>query len=490
MSRSFADALSTTLAPSLSSQPVEQLGLESTIHLLPLWDCTLDINCCGSAATRGFEQNPLLPGILLIENCRHVGMLSRRQFFERMSRPYSRELFTRRPLKNLYEFIQGAALILPQTTLITDAVQQALQRSPDSIYEPIIVDTDLGYRLLEMQQLLLAHSQIHTLLITVLQQSETSAHEQAKQLQQTLDQLQQTNAQLIQSEKMSALGQLVAGIAHEINNPVTFIAGNLIHVVQYSEDLLAVVKLYQNQFPEALEGVQPINDAIDLAFIQKDFPALLGSMQIGVDRIRQIVLSLRNFARHDESDRKTVDIHEGIESTLVILRHRFADNATMQVIQLVKDYGDLPLVDCYPGALNQVVMNLLSNAIDALEEGAKTEAIPLGIQLPNGETSQNLANSVNPRSYIPVITIRTAQMGDRVQISIADNGIGIPEQIKRHLFSPFFTTKPVGKGTGLGLSISHQIIVDKHKGKMSCISKPGQGTEFQIEVPLSASVQE
>jgi signal transduction histidine kinase len=482
---SFTDTLSSESANSLAFLSVPQLGLKSTIYVLPLWDYSLDLSRHGRDAICAFEQNPLLPGILLVEQGQHVGLLSRRQLFERMSRPYSRELFTRRPLRNLYEFVETETILLPDTTLITEAVQKALERSPDSIYEPIIVETATGYRLLEMQQLLLAQSQIHTLLTTVLQQSEASARDQTKQLQQTLEQLQQTNAQLIQSEKLSALGQLVAGVAHEINNPVTFIAGNLTHVVQYSEELLTLVNLYQKHCPQPLEEIAILNQDADLEFIKEDFPALLCSMQTGVDRIRQIVLSLRNYARHDESDRKTVDIHEGIESTLIILKHRFADNATLQVIQLVKHYGNLPPVDCYPGALNQVFMNLLSNAIDALEEGAKTEAVPLGIQLPNGQTSHNPASSISPRSYIPMITIRTEHIGDRVQISISDNGVGIPEQIKRHLFSPFFTTKPVGKGTGLGLSISHQIVVDKHSGQMSCISKPGQGTEFQIEIPVS-----
>jgi signal transduction histidine kinase len=463
------------------------LGLMSTIQTLPLWNYTLNLSCLGIEAIQSFDQDPLLPGILLFNQQGYVGMLSRRQFFERMSRPYSRELFAQRPLKKLYEIIRGESLILSDTTLITEGVRRSLSRSPDCIYEPIVVETEAGYRLLEMQQLLLAHSQIHTILTGVLQQSEACAQEQAHTLKQTLDKLQQTHSQLIQSEKMSALGQLVAGVAHEINNPVTFIAGNIMHVTQYSNDLLALLDLYQTQYPQLQNPIHELSQAIDLDFIKTDFPALLSSMQMGVDRIRQIVLSLRNFARHDESDRKTVDIHEGIESTLIILKHRLATTNTSKTIQIVKHYGDLPMVDCYAGALNQVFMNVLSNAIDALDEGMRAESFPVSAQ-PNNKSSFNSASHLpSPRSYIPMITIHTEQIGDRVSIRITDNGIGIPEQIKRHLFSPFLTTKPVGKGTGLGLSISHQIVVDQHQGKLSCTSTPGQGTEFKIEIPISIS---
>lgn len=287
--------------------------------------------------------------------------------------------------------------------------------------------------------------------------------ERTAELQQTLEHLQHTQTQLIQSEKMSSLGQLVAGIAHEINNPVNFIAGNIGYANQYTKQLMELIALYQKHCPQAIDEIKAYEAEIDLDFIRQDFPKLLASMQMGTERIREIVLNLRNFSRLDESDLKQVNIHEGIDSTLVILKHRLKANR----IDLVKNYGDLPLVECYAGTLNQVFMNLLANAIDALEAAQNSEV--------NSE--------VPPRPSRIEICTRVVD-GDRVLILIKDNGPGIPPAVQHRIFDPFFTTKPVGKGTGLGLSISYQIIVEKHRGSLDCKSAPGQGTEFYIEIPL------
>ncbi len=283
---------------------------------------------------------------------------------------------------------------------------------------------------------------------------------------QALQALQQTQAQLIQTEKMSSLGQLVAGVAHEINNPINFIYGNLPHASTYIQDLLALVKLYDAKFGDRDPEIQQFRDDIDLDFLAHDLPPMLDSIQIGADRIREIVLSLRNFSRLDEAAMKRVDIHEGIDSTLLILQNRLKSSAGHPGIEVVKQYGKLPVVECYPGQLNQVFMNILSNAIDALEHY-------------NQQRSPQEIHT-NPA----VITIYTKSTETSVAICIGDNGPGIPAEIQTRLFDPFFTTKPIGKGTGLGLSISYQIVVDKHHGTLQCSSKPCKGTEFWIEIPV------
>lgn len=306
-----------------------------------------------------------------------------------------------------------------------------------------------------------------------LKESEAEYKDQAKQLEKALQSLQQTQAQLIQSEKMSSLGQLVAGIAHEINNPINFIYGNLNHVSGYVQDVLKLIHLYQDQYPSPTAVIQVESEAMDLEFLMEDLPKVVASMRLGSERIRQIVLSLRNFSRLDEAEMKSVDVHEGIDSTLLILQNRLKSRSEHSGIQVIKEFGDLPLVECYPGQLNQVFMNLLVNAIDALEERDRDRS-PEAIQQ-------------NP-STIGITTEVTKK--DRVTIRIADNGPGIPKKARRRLFEPFFTTKPTGKGTGLGLAISYQIVVEKHKGKLECHSTVGQGAEFAIEIPIQQDIKQ
>ncbi|MBN3923174.1 GAF domain-containing protein [Nostoc sp. NMS4] len=302
--------------------------------------------------------------------------------------------------------------------------------------------------------------------------AETEARNQAVQLEHTLHKLQETQTRLIQTEKMSGLGQLVAGVAHEINNPVNFIYGNLCYASDYTEQLLEIVRLYQLHYPHPHSEIQGAIKAIDFEFLVEDLPKIMTSMQVGTERIRSIVLSLRNFSRLDEAENKRVDLHEGIDNTLLILQYRLKGNAELPRIEIIKDYGNIPLVECYAGQMNQVFMNIFSNAIDVLEVGS-------------GQW-QNQGDKENNSCSIPTIQISTKVSADnsRLLIRISDNGPGMTEDVKKRIFDPFYTTKPVGKGTGLGLAISYQIIVEKHGGIMECISEPGKGTEFWIEIPI------
>ncbi|MFB2893278.1 PAS domain S-box protein [Aerosakkonemataceae cyanobacterium BLCC-F50] len=311
-------------------------------------------------------------------------------------------------------------------------------------------------------QLAIALSQAE--LYTQAQNSAKEAQQKAQELELTLNQLQQTQAQLIQTEKMSSLGQLVAGVAHEINNPVNFIYGNLTHAEQYTSELLNLIELYQKHYAQPPAEIAQEIEEIDLDFLASDLPKLLVSMKMGAERIRQIVLSLRNFSRLDEAEMKDVDIHEGIDNTLLILQNRIKAKSDRPAIQIVKEYGKLPLVQCYAGQLNQVFMNIINNAVDALE-------------MKHWEKEQ---------PPLPKIIIETKVSANKTHaiISITDNGPGMSEQVKTHLFDPFFTTKAVGKGTGLGLSISYQIVVEKHQGTLKCESQINQGATFIIEIPI------
>ncbi|MBE9125035.1 MULTISPECIES: ATP-binding protein [unclassified Coleofasciculus] len=282
------------------------------------------------------------------------------------------------------------------------------------------------------------------------------AQSQAQQLEKLLIELQQSHLQVIHTEKMSSLGQLVAGIAHEINNPVNFICSSLIFAHQYARDLLKLLQLYTQDSPSLLPELQAEAEAIELDYLIHDFPKLLDSMQVAADRIFNIGRTIKNFSRVDEAEMSLANLHDGIDSTLVILQHRLKPNGEFTGVEVVKEYGELPLVECYAGQLNQVFMNLLSNAIDVLETQSE------------------------PR----IIKISTDLKQSQVVVQIADNGPGISPEVKNRIFDPFFTTKPIGKGTGLGLSISHKIVEEKHGGVLSCVSQPGQGTEFWIELPI------
>jgi two-component system, NtrC family, sensor kinase len=304
--------------------------------------------------------------------------------------------------------------------------------------------------------------------ITDRHNAEVKLRQQTQQLEQALAELGSAQSHLVQSEKMSSLGQLVAGVAHEINNPVNFIYGNLNYANGYIQDLLKLVALYQEHYPQPVAEVQTEMETIDLDFLMGDLPNLFASMKIGADRIQQIVLSLRNFSRMDEAECKPVDIHEGIDSTLMILQNRTKPKPDHPGIMIHREYGALPAVECYAGQLNQVFMNILSNAIDALEER---------------DTQRSLAEIKEFPSAIGIHTEVTD--AHHIAIRISDNGVGMPETVQQRIFDPFFTTKPVGKGTGMGLAISYQVVTEKHRGTLQCHSTLEQGTEFVIEIPIT-----
>ncbi|MCC5640004.1 ATPase [Nostoc sp. CHAB 5844] len=447
------------------------LQLESTLQELPMWEVQIELHCPGGDLITLFGQEPLLPGIILNRKQCFVGMLSRQKFFEHMSRPYSFGLFSQRPIENLYNLLQPDLFILAGEITVVEATQKALQRSFHLVYEPIVVATKSGkYGLLDFHQLLLAYSQIYALTLTHLQVVE----EQSQIAKAGFQDLQHNYSRLVQNEKMAALGQLVAGIAHEINNPVNFVAGNLVHAIDYTRNLLELINLYRQHYPAPDQQIKTKISEIELDYVTADFPNLLTSMKLGCDRIEQIVQSLRNFSRLDEAEKKTVDIHEGIDSTLLILRSRFKEEFHGIRISVIKEYGNIPEIECYAGLLNQVFMNILANAIDALQESI----------IKNQELHRQNSRLLTK----PVIQIQTELTHDaQVNIRIVDNGVGIPEDIQKYLFNPFFTTKPVGKGTGLGLSISYQIVVEKHGGQLQCLSTVGKGTEFIIQIPMRLS---
>jgi two-component system NtrC family sensor kinase len=326
--------------------------------------------------------------------------------------------------------------------------------------------------------------------------------------------LRRTQLKLVQQEKMSSLGQLVAGVAHEINNPVNFIQGNLNHAIHYIEQLLELLQLYEVStsqlldllqvhnihLPDFIEEIQTYSEEIELEFLKKDLCKLLSSMKIGTQRIQKIVQALRIFSRLDEAECKEVNLHDGIDSALMLLGSRLLATTSRPEIKVVKEYGNLPLVECYAGEINQVFMNMLENAIDAIDEGVQEreilEATTVGKFSLNGDgqksslTWGNKCGAQNPTPYLlhltPQIKITTEVIPDNkgVLIRIADNGIGMSEDVKHKIFDQFFTTKPVGKGTGLGLAIAYSVVMEKHKGTLTCKSKLGEGTEFFITLPI------
>ena len=446
--------------PSDTSQPPmnsHRLGLESTLLEMQLYDFKLESNCLAKEAAIIFEENHGLPGIVVTQEGQFLGIISRRRFLESLSRPYGLEIFLKRPLSILYNFAKTKPLIFPSNTLIVMGARRALQQSPEFLYEPIVVQIGLQYQLLDVHDLLVAQSQIHELTTQLLQK--------------------QTQSKIMQTEKLASLGRMMAGLAHEILNPVNFIFGNLGHLSEYTHDILEVLSAYSEEFTQPNSKIANLKESLELEFIVKDLPQVVESMTLGTERLMKIISSLRTFSHMDETTLQEVNIHECIDSTLLILNNRIKTG-----IEVVKNYSELPVVNGYSGQISQVFMNILSNAIDALMEKLDAQAVA---QKVTGQT-----NLWQPRIEISTEvrvqdTEQTSTGNERwVAILIKDNGSGIPLEIQQRIFETFFTTKPVGKGTGLGLAISNQIITEKHQGKLNLHSELGVGTQFEILLPL------
>ena len=308
---------------------------------------------------------------------------------------------------------------------------------------------------------------IYTQTLHQLLASQASYREERDRANVALAQLKHSQLNTIQSEKMAALGSLVAGVAHEINNPIGFLNGSISNAQSYLQDLLAHIALYQKHYPEPNEVIQEDREDIDLEFIEEDFPKLLNSMQGATDRVKGISTSLRTFSRADTEHKVSANLNEGIDSTLLILKYRLKANESRPAIEVLRDYCDMTDVECFPGQLNQVFMNILANAIDAINEVSE------------GRSFAEL------EKHPHCIKVRTKVEQSNLTISISDNGPGIPEPVKTRIFDHLFTTKAVGKGTGLGLAISRQIVVDNHGGSLSVTSGQGQGTTFLIRLPIT-----
>lgn len=346
---------------------------------------------------------------------------------------------------------------------------------------------------------------------TQLKESEARERERSRQLEQAISELKRTQAQLIQTEKMASLGQLVAGIAHEINNPVNFISGNLSFIKGYFNDALKIIQAYQNNYPDPPTEIQDLYEEIDFKFLVEDWEKLIESMHVGADRIYTIVRSLQTFSKLNTSKIKSIDIHENIDRALLLLQPRLKQAGNSREIQVIKDYGQLPNITCYDSQLSQVFINLISNAIDALEyrfiddiqdDSQKNLCAVCQSSVPSdSESDLNYCRKkISPqiRIFTEFVGVKNFefeldqninQKNGKIVIRIADNGCGISSEIKNRIFDPFFTTKPVGKGTGLGLSLSYQIVVEQHEGQLYCVSVPGEGTELVVEIPIAKDSQ-
>ncbi|MEG4350571.1 ATP-binding protein [Microcoleus sp. LAD1_D3] len=465
----------------ISEADLGELCLDSTLQQLSLYDFQVEATDWGMRISQMLEANPLLPGVIVTHQGEFAGMISRRRFLEFISRPFGRELFLKRPVRALYRFAETESLIFPSNTLIVDAARKSLLRSKELLYEPIVVQvSSQTYSLLDVHELLVAQSNIHELATKLLRQ--------------------QTQSQLIQTEKLASLGQMVAGVAHEIRNPLTCISGNLGFLSNYSKDIMELLSAYEHIVGDS-EKIGELKKHIEFDFLQEDWVEILKSMKVSSQRLTELVTSLHTFSHMDETHLKEANIHECIDSTLLIMKNRLKYG-----IKVVKSYGDLPLFKCYSGQLSQVFMNIISNAIDALEEEQAEKGFVPVITIEtevidssdgdcvNSELIQNYAmgdrqnakqlSSASQNGDFSLEAAEKNQNNAWIAIRIADNGPGIPPEIQRRIFETFFTTKPAGKGTGLGLAITHQIVTEKHKGKLNLHSTPGTGTEFEILLPL------
>ena len=445
---------SNSLSPSLKYQ----LALDANISQLNLHNTKIDLDQTGAIARQLFTDNPLLPALILQDQGSYVGMLSRRRFLECLSRPYGIELFTKRPLRVLYEQFQSETLKLEGNVLIGIASQLALGRVNDEVYEPVVVHQDGDdYAVLDIHDLLQAQSYIHELATNLLRE--------------------QTQTTMFQTEKMASLGQIVAEVSHDIRNPVSAIYGNTDCLLTYIEGVMKILRAYEKEYGTSSATISEILEEVDWEFVRLDLPQVVRSIKSGAKYLRRLVDTLQSLSHmNDHATPELIDLLECVESSLTILSGR------IRTVQIIKNYTDLPKVNGFSDRLIQVFMNLISNALDAM------------VDLNTNLKADLKAESESTWQPLMMITSTITKIDDCqwISIKVADNGLGIPKEIQDRIFDNFFTTKSQGKGTGLGLAICYQIITQQHNGKIILrspyLNNNGDmttGTEFEVLLPIT-----
>ncbi|MHC5934923.1 sensor histidine kinase [Nostoc sp.] len=451
MSEEFSYQIS---PPFLSEGSDGDLGLESTLQELPMYNFPVEINRTGMEVAHFLEKYPLLPGVILVEQGKFIGMISRRRLLEFLIRPYGQELFVQQPLTVLYSYARIPMLLLADTTSILTAMQLSLKRSPELLAEPIVVQTQSGaYRLLDVQELNIISWQIRGI--------------------DNLVRYERSQAQMIQNDKMANLGRLVDGVAHEILDPVGFIWGNVIYVSTYSQDLLKLIAAYDKELPSASQAINQIKEDIEFDFLEQDLSRSLASIRTGAERLKKLVTSLQNFCHIDELYPKPVDLHACIDSIILLINSRLQGE-----IEIVKYYGQLPPVYCFMGQLNQVLMNIFSEIVDTLlNEGVRQQ-----LHLEDTKTVQKPRIEITTEVISQEASNPDAPDSRWVLIRIADNGSGMSQELQQQIIESFSLEKKTGKNTSL--AVSYRIITARHGGKLSFHSQIGIGTEFEILLPL------
>ncbi|MDZ8258779.1 sensor histidine kinase [Nostoc sp. ChiQUE01b] len=440
--------------PFLSEGSDRDLGLNSTLQELPMYNFSVEISHTGMEVASFLEKYPLLPGVILVEQGQFIGMISRRRLLEFLIRPFGQELFVQQPLAVLYSYVRTPMLLVTDTTSILTTMQLSLKRSPELLAEPIVVQTESGaYRLLDVQELNIISWQIRGI--------------------DNLIRYERSQAQMIQNDKMANLGRLVDGVAHEILDPVGFIWGNIIYVSNYSQDLLKLIAAYEQNLPSVSQAINQIKEEIEFDFLEQDLSRSLASIRTGAERLKKLVTSLQNFCHIDELFPKPVDLHACIDSIILLINSRLQGE-----IEIVKYYGQLPPVYCFMGQLNQVLMNLLSEVVDTLlNEGVRQQ-----LHLEETKTVQKPRIEITTEVISQEASNPDAPDSRWVLIRIADNGSGMSEELQQQIMESFSLETKNGKNTSL--AVSYRIITARHGGKLNFHSQIGIGTKFEILLPL------
>ncbi|KYC43409.1 histidine kinase [Scytonema hofmannii PCC 7110] len=440
--------------PFLSGSSNSDLGLESTLRELPAYNFFAETNCTGAEIAIYFDKYPLLPGVILVEEGKYMGMISRRRLLEFLIRPYGQELFLQQPLSVLYSYARTEILLLTETTPILAAIQLALRRSAELLGEPVVVHTapDI-YRLLDVQELNIASWQIRGI--------------------ETQVRYERSQALMVQNDKMANLGRLVDGVAHEILDPLNFIWGNLAHVANYSQDLMKLVDAYEKENLPLSEETNQLKQEIELDFLQQDLSRAIASIRAGAERLKKLVTGLQTFCHIDEVYPKPTDIHANIDGIILLINSRITGE-----IEIVKNYGHLPPLSCFIGQLNQVFMNILSQAVDTL----LNEAVRQQMHLETAVTAQKPRIEITTQVISRKVNLPDTPDSRWVSICIADNGPGMSQELQQQITDSFSIEKRADKETNL--SVSYRIVKARHGGELNLYSELGKGTEFQILLPL------